>query len=370
MVIHAIYSRRARRERRATIGLAMNPAPPPQPAPRPESGRTPAPILALESLTRRFGGLTAVDRCSFAIEAGRITGMIGPNGAGKTTIFSMVAGALPPSAGRILFDGEDITGLPTHRLFHRGIVRTFQIPHEFGRLTVLENLMAVPAAQPGERLWPVWLKPGAVTRREREVRERAEDALRFLTLWELRDELAMNLSGGQKKLLELGRAMMTSPRLVLLDEPGAGVNPTLLVCLREMILELNRERGYTFVVIEHDMDFIAFLCERVIVLSQGAVLTDGPMEQVRRDPRVLDAYLGGGEEGEGAEPRSAVGGGEGRGAGGTGGDESRVGPEPVAAADEGSGDPPGLDTGSGSVDEGEEGRVASRTGADGGGGRP
>ena len=245
-------------------------------APQPEPGRSPAPILALEGLTRRFGGLTAVDRCSFTIEAGRITGMIGPNGAGKTTIFSMVAGALTPSAGRILFDGEDITGLPTHRLFHRGIVRTFQIPHEFGGLTVLENLMAVPAAQPGERLWPVWLAPGAVARREREVRERAEDALRFLTLWDLRDELAMTLSGGQKKLLELGRAMMTSPRLVLLDEPGAGVNPTLLVRLREMILELNRERSYTFVVIEHDMDFIASLCERVIVLSQGAVLTDGP----------------------------------------------------------------------------------------------
>ena len=264
----------------------------------PPSGHSSAPLLALESLTRRFGGLTAVDRCSFTIEAGRITGVIGPNGAGKTTIFNMVAGALVPSDGRILFDGEDITGVPTHRLFHRGIVRTFQIPHEFGRLTVLENLMAVPASQPGERLWPVWLTPGVVARREREVREMAEDALSFLTLWNLRDELAMNLSGGQKKLLEIGRAMMTAPRLVLLDEPGAGVNPTLLVHLREMILTLNRERGYTFVVIEHDMDFIASLCERVIVLSQGTVLTDGPMEQVRRDSRVLDAYLGGdGDEG-------------------------------------------------------------------------
>ena len=350
----------------------MNAAPPPQPAPRPESGRSPAPILALEGLTRRFGGLTAVDRCSFSIEAGRITGMIGPNGAGKTTIFSMVAGALAPSAGRILFDGEDITGLPTHRLFHRGIVRTFQIPHEFGRLTVLENLMAVPAAQPGERLWPVWLSPGAVARREREVRERAEDALRFLTLWELRDELAMNLSGGQKKLLELGRAMMTSPRLVLLDEPGAGVNPTLLVRLREMILELNRERGYTFVVIEHDMDFIASLCERVIVLSQGAVLTDGPMERVRRDPRVLDAYLGGDEEGEGAgaEPRPAEEGGEGQGAGGAGVNEGGSGLESAAAAEEGSGESPGLDTGSDPVDEGEEGQVAGGTSADGARGRP
>ena len=338
MVIDALYCRRARRERRATIGFVMNAVL------QPGSDRTPASILALEGLTRRFGGLTAVDRCSFTIEAGRITGMIGPNGAGKTTIFSMVAGALPPSAGRILFDGEDITGLPTHRLFHRGIVRTFQIPHEFGRLTVLENLMAVPAAQPGERLWPVWLSPGAVARREREVRERAEDALRFLTLWELRDELAMHLSGGQKKLLELGRAMMTSPRLVLLDEPGAGVNPTLLVRLREMILELNRERGYTFVVIEHDMDFIASLCERVIVLSQGAVLTEGPMERVRRDPRVLDAYLGGGEdevEDEGAEPRPEAVRGKGQGVGEARAGESGAGAGLAAAAEEGCREPCG-----------------------------
>jgi len=318
----------------------MNAAAHSGPAAPPAPGRGTVPILELEDLTRRFGGLTAVDRCSFAIEAGRITGMIGPNGAGKTTIFSMVAGALRPSAGRILFDGEDIGGISTHRLFHRGIVRTFQIPHEFGRLTVLENLMAVPAAQPGERLWPVWLAPGAVARREREVRERAADALRFLTLWELRDELAMNLSGGQKKLLELGRAMMTSPRLVLLDEPGAGVNPTLLVRLREMILELNRERGYTFVVIEHDMDFIASLCERVIVLSQGAVLTEGPMERVRRDPRVLDAYLGGDEEGD-SDPVAGAGGEGERNADGARVDESGAGPEPAAVADEGSGGPRG-----------------------------
>ena len=274
---------------------------------RPE---TPAsPILAVEDLTRTFGGLTAVDRCSFEIDEGRITGMIGPNGAGKTTIFNMVAGALAPDAGRILFDGEDITGLPTHAMFHRGIVRTFQIPHEFGRLTVLENLMAVPSDQPGERLWPVWFAPRAVARRESEVRARAEDALRFLTLWDLRDELAMNLSGGQKKLLELGRAMMTTPRLVLLDEPGAGVNPTLLVKLREMILELNRQHGYTFVIIEHDMDFIASLCERILVLSQGSVLTDGPMEEVRRDERVLDAYLGGGEDDGATRAVASVGGG-------------------------------------------------------------
>ncbi len=252
------------------------------------------PLLALEGLTRRFGGLTAVNRCSFALAAGGITGVIGPNGAGKTTLFNMVAGALLPSAGRILLDGEDITGVPTHRLFHRGLVRTFQIPCAFSRLTVLENLMTVPAGQPGERLWPVWLAPGAVARHESAVRARAEDALRFLTLWEWRDALAMHLSGGQKKLLEIGRAMMTAPRLVLLDEPGAGVNPTLLARLREMILALNRERGHTFVIIEHDMDFIASLCDRVIVLAEGAVIMDGSMDAVRRDARVVEAYLGGG----------------------------------------------------------------------------
>ena len=254
---------------------------------------TAPPLLALEGLTRRFGGLTAVNGCSLTIDAASITGVIGPNGAGKTTLFNMVAGALLPSSGRILFDGEDITGVPTHRLFHRGIVRTFQGPCEFSRLTVLENLMVVPSGQPGERLWPVWLRPGIVARHERAVRGKAEEALRFLTLWELRDELAMNLSGGQKKLLEIGRAMMTTPRLVLLDEPAAGVNPTLLVRLREMILELNHERDYAFVIIEHDMDFIASLCERVIVLAEGTVLMDGSMDAVRRDVRVVNAYLGG-----------------------------------------------------------------------------
>ena len=281
---------------------------------RSRAGDLTVPILAVDSLTRTFGGLTAVDRCSFAIEVGRITGIIGPNGAGKTTIFNMVAGALPPSSGRVLVDGEDVSGLPTHEMFHRGIVRTFQIPHEFGRLTVLENLMVVPGAQPGERLWRVWSSPARVREREREVRERAEETLRFLTLWNVRDELAANLSGGQKKLLELGRAMMAEPRLVLLDEPGAGVNPTLLLKLREMIVHLNRRLGYTFVIIEHDMDLISSLCDRVIVLAEGTVLTEGTMDSVRRDPRVIDAYLGGG--GDGGSGGDGEGGGGGTDSGG------------------------------------------------------
>ena len=257
-------------------------------------------MLRVENLKRRFGGLIAIDHCSFEIAAGRITGLIGPNGAGKTTCFNIIAGALPPTGGRVLFDGEDITGLPTHEIFHRGIVRTFQIPHEFGKLTVLENLMVVPAAQTGEDLLKILLWPRAVAAREREVRRRAEDVLEFLSLGNLRDQLAETLSGGQKKLLELGRTMMTEPRLVLLDEPGAGVNPTLLGRLAAMIRRLNEERGYTFCIVEHDMDLIASLCDPVIVMAEGSVLTQGTMAEVRRDPRVLDAYLGGGEERHGA----------------------------------------------------------------------
>lgn len=254
------------------------------------------PMLKVEKLERRFGGLIAVQDCTFEIEAGRITGLIGPNGAGKTTCFNMIAGALPPTAGRIYLDGDDITGLPTHQMFHRGIVRTFQIPHEFGKLTVLENLMVVPAEQPGENLFLLWTRPGAVREKEKAVKERAEDVLDFLNLTRVRDELAENLSGGQKKLLELGRTMMTEPRLVLLDEPGAGVNPTLLGEIRDMIRRLNEERGYTVCIIEHDMDLIASLCDPVIVLAEGTVLTQGKMDDVRQDPRVLDAYLGGGED--------------------------------------------------------------------------
>jgi len=253
-------------------------------------------MLKVEHLEKRFGGLVAVDDCSFELEAGHITGLIGPNGAGKTTIFNIIAGALRPTSGRILFEGSDLTGLPTHEMFHRGIVRTFQIPHEFGKLTVLENLMVVPPDQDGETLFMNWLVPGKVKKREAVVRERAEEALEFLSLTHLRDELAQNISGGQKKLLELGRTMMTDARLVLLDEPGAGVNPTLMVKLMEMIRRLNQERGYTFCIIEHDMDMIARLCHPIIVLAEGKVLTQGAMEEVRNDPRVLDSYLGASEE--------------------------------------------------------------------------
>ncbi len=253
-------------------------------------------LIDVRELRKEFGGLTAVDDATFEIREGRITGLIGPNGAGKTTTFNMIAGALKPTAGEVAYLGNSISGIPTHKLFHRGIVRTFQIPHEFRLLTVLENLMVVPGAQPGENLLKLWFAKSSVRAREAEVRARAEDTLEFLNIAHLRDELAQNLSGGQKKLLELGRTMMTDAKVVLLDEPGAGVNPTLMNKLSEMIRRLNKERGYTFCIIEHDMDLVASLCDPVIVLAEGKVLVEGKFEDVRRDPRVLEAYLGGGED--------------------------------------------------------------------------
>jgi branched-chain amino acid transport system ATP-binding protein len=252
------------------------------------------PILQVENLVKHYGGLIAVDGASFEVRTGSITGLIGPNGAGKTTTFDMIAGAQKPTSGKVSFNGCDITGVPTHELFHLGIVRSFQIPREYGRLTVIENLMVAPPDQPGESVWLAWFTPGRVLAREREVMERAEDALEFLGLSHLRDELAGNLSGGQKKLLELGRAMMTDSKLVLLDEPGAGVNPTLMNKIIGMIQRLNTERGYTFCIVEHDMDLIARLCDPVIVLVEGKVLTQGPFSEVGNDSRVIDAYFGGG----------------------------------------------------------------------------
>jgi len=250
-------------------------------------------MLTVDSISKSFGGLTAVNSCSFTIESQSITGLIGPNGAGKTTIFNVIAGAMKPDGGRVQFQGMDITGQPAHTLFHLGIMRTFQIPQEFFAMTVLENLMVVPAKQSGENLFHALLSPGNVAAREKEVRERAIDVLDFLRLTHVIDELAGNLSGGQKKLLELGRAMMADPDIVLLDEPGAGVNPTLLGELAEMIERLNKERHYTFCIIEHNMDMIARLCDPVIVMVEGGVLMQGDMDTVRADPRVLDAYLGG-----------------------------------------------------------------------------
>ena len=249
-------------------------------------------LISIQSLYKSFGGVQAVQNCSFDIKEGTITGLIGPNGAGKTTLFNMVAGAFAPTSGKIIYEGRDVTGMSADKLFHMGIVRTFQIPHEFQRMTAVENLMLVPPRQQGENLFNNWFAWGKVARREKEVIEKADEVLDFLQLNHIRNELAGNLSGGQKKLLELGRTMMTEAKVVLLDEPGAGVNRTLLAKLAEKIQTLRDKRGYTFCLIEHDMDLIKLLCDPVICMAQGTVLCQGDFESVRSNEEVLEAYLG------------------------------------------------------------------------------
>jgi len=249
-------------------------------------------MIEVQDLHRHFGGFRAVDGASLRIETGSITGLIGPNGAGKTTLFNVIAGRLPPTSGRVLMDGEDITGLPPHALFAKGLLRTFQIAHEFGSMTVRENLMMVPPSQAGETLWNAWFNRRAIAAEEARNRDKADEVLEFLTIGHLADQKASQISGGQKKLLELGRTMMVDAKIVFLDEVGAGVNRTLLNTIGDAIVRLNRERGYTFCVIEHDMDFIARLCNPVIVMAEGHLLAQGTPDQVRADERVIEAYLG------------------------------------------------------------------------------
>ena len=249
-------------------------------------------MITVENLHKHFGGFNAVDGASLTIAERSITGLIGPNGAGKTTLFNVIAGRLPATSGRVFMDGEDITGLPPHDLFHKGLLRTFQIAHEFGSMTVRENLMMVPENQAGETLWNTWFARGKIAVEERRIRDKADEVLEFLTISHLAEEKAANISGGQKKLLELGRTMMVDAKIVFLDEVGAGVNRTLLNTIGDAILRLNKERGYTFCVIEHDMDFIARLCNPVICMAEGRVLAQGTVEQVKNDERVIEAYLG------------------------------------------------------------------------------
>ncbi|RLA82640.1 MAG: ABC transporter ATP-binding protein [Deltaproteobacteria bacterium] len=250
-------------------------------------------MLEVKNVTKSFGGLKAVDDCSLSVKEGTITGLIGPNGAGKTTLFNLITGFHRPDGGEIYFCGERIDGLPPHEVFRRGLYRTFQIPRGFPQMTVLENLMVMPPGQLGERIWAPWFRPKAVKQQEAALKERALEVLEFVDLIDLRDEFAANLSGGQRKLLELARVMMVNPKMVLLDEPGAGVNPTLMRKLVGYIERLCRERGITFLIIEHDMDLVMSLCNPVIVMSEGKKLTEGPPEEIKRDPRVLEAYLGG-----------------------------------------------------------------------------
>jgi branched-chain amino acid transport system ATP-binding protein len=249
--------------------------------------------LELSGVTRRFGGHHAVDDVSFRVRPGTITGLIGPNGAGKTTVFNLIAGALRPSAGRIALGERRIDGQPPHRVLRAGVARTFQIPRPFSAMTVLENVMLAGQDQPGERFWTNWLRPGAVAAAERALRERARELVEFVGLGGLIGAPARVLSGGQRKLLEIARALMTAPRLLLLDEPAAGVNPALMDTIAERIVALNRT-GVTVLLIEHRLELVMRLCRPVLVMAAGRLLTEGDPETVRADPRVIEAYLGGG----------------------------------------------------------------------------
>ena len=249
-------------------------------------------ILVVDKLSKYFGELAAVNNCSIKIKQGSITGIIGPNGSGKTTLFNLIAGNLKTSNGNVFFNNENITNIPSYQLFSKGILRTFQIAHEFSNLTVLENLMMVPGNQSGENLVTALLKPKLVETEEENLKLKALEVIDFLNLKHLANELAGNLSGGQKKLLELGRTMMVDAKLVLLDEVGAGVNRTLLKDLGTAILRLNKEKGYTFCMIEHDIDFISRMCNPVIVMSEGSVLFEGTSDEVKKNERVIESYLG------------------------------------------------------------------------------
>ncbi|WP_347826562.1 ABC transporter ATP-binding protein [uncultured Planktomarina sp.] len=257
-------------------------------------------MIKVENLHRHFGGFHAVDGASLEILEGSITGLVGPNGAGKTTLFNVIAGVLPPTSGRVTMAGEDITEMSPHNLFHKGLLRTFQIAHEFSSMTVRENLMMVPGGQSGETLWNTWFGRKRIANEERVLQAKADEVLEFLTVDHLRDEKAGNLSGGQKKLLELGRTMMVDARIVFLDEVGAGVNRTLLNTIGDAIIRLNKERGYTFCMIEHDMEFIGRLCDPVIVMAEGKVLAEGTIEEIKSNEQVIEAYLGTGLKNKGA----------------------------------------------------------------------
>ncbi len=252
------------------------------------------PLLQVRNLRKSFGGVTAVDGVSFDVQPGTITGLIGPNGAGKSTTFDLITGGQSPDGGRVVFDGEDVTGKRTEQIALQGLVRTFQIARQLDEMTVLENVMLAPPDQQGEALWRSVLPGfrGRVNEQESQLRERAWETLEFFELDHLAGEYAGTLSGGQRKLLEMARVFMTDPEMVLLDEPLAGVNPTLEEKLLDRIHDL-RQQGYTFLLVEHDMNVVMNHCDPVIVMHQGKILVEADPETVRTDEQVLEAYLGG-----------------------------------------------------------------------------
>jgi ABC-type branched-subunit amino acid transport system ATPase component len=249
-------------------------------------------ILEVRDVSRSFGGVRAVAGASFGVEQGSITALIGPNGAGKSTLFNCISGFVRADVGHIVFEGGRIDRRAPHRIARAGLVRTFQTPRVLTRMTVLDNVLVGAPAHPGEHLPGVVLRPGAARRREREMRAQAHRLLRLVRLDAHGAALAATLSGGQRKLLDLARVLMTEPRLVLLDEPMAGVSPALRVELLEHILAVRRERGVTFLIVEHDLEFVMQSSDRVIVMSDGRVIVEGAPEQVRNDERVIEAYLG------------------------------------------------------------------------------
>jgi branched-chain amino acid transport system ATP-binding protein len=250
------------------------------------------PILHVRDLVRSFGALRAVDGVTLSVQPGTMTGLIGPNGAGKTTLFGLIAGAMSPDAGEISFEGRRIDGLSPDRIFRAGLARTFQIPRPFPRMTVIENVMLASLDQAGERFWNNWFALGKVRKQEKLIRDRAMEVLGFTGLAAKANELAGQLSGGQQKLLELARVLMTDPQLILLDEPAAGVNPALLDTLIDKIVALHA-RGVGFLIIEHNMDMVMSICDPIVVMAQGRIIFEGDADSVRADQRVLDAYLGG-----------------------------------------------------------------------------
>jgi neutral amino acid transport system ATP-binding protein len=249
-------------------------------------------LLRVANVVKRFGGLIAVDGATFEVADRSITALIGPNGAGKTTLFNVATGFLRPDAGSVLLGGERIDGRPPHAVSRRGLVRTFQTPKALRRLSVLENVLVAAPRQPGEQLWRLVGTPAACRRRERELEQRGREVLHLVGLERLAQDYAGTLSGGQRKLLEFARALMTEPRLVLLDEPMAGVNRTLALQLLDHIRGLNSEQGLAFLLIDHDLEVVMSVSDRVIVMSDGRVIAAGTPAEVRADPLVIDAYLG------------------------------------------------------------------------------